>query len=62
MQISAIRLQLRTRSPWESIDLGFFLARQRFIPLWKLWMIVATPLTIKIAPRTITTPTDVNQG
>ncbi len=43
MELDQIAAQLRVRNTWESIDLGFAMARQWFIPLWKLWIIIALP-------------------
>jgi len=46
MQLDQITTQLRIRTTFESIDLGFVMARKWFIPLWKLWVIIALPVFI----------------
>ncbi len=44
MKVEALRINLRPRSPWEAVDLGFALARHWFLPLWSLWLLSAFPL------------------
>ncbi|MCU7874574.1 MAG: hypothetical protein KZQ82_07405 [Candidatus Thiodiazotropha sp. (ex Lucinoma annulata)] len=46
MDLAKISIKLRPRTPWESIDLGFTMARQWFLPLWLLWLCSAMPVMI----------------
>jgi hypothetical protein len=46
MELERIAAKLRPRTGWESIDLGFALARRWFLPLWALWWITAAPTGI----------------
>ena len=43
MELSRLSAVLRPRGGWESVDLGFALARRWFLPLWTLWWIAALP-------------------
>jgi hypothetical protein len=43
MELDRLSAVIRPRNPWESIDLGFALARHWFLPLWGLWWIAALP-------------------
>ena len=43
MDLDRLSAVIRPRNPWESIDLGFALARRWFLPLWALWWIAALP-------------------
>lgn len=44
MKVEDLTIQLRNRSYWEAIDLGFALSRQWFFRLWGAWMIAALPI------------------
>lgn len=46
MDPTRLKINLRPRTPWEGIDLGFMLARQWFLPLTLLWLITALPLFV----------------
>ncbi|MCG6942268.1 MAG: DUF4129 domain-containing protein [Thiohalocapsa sp.] len=46
MDPSRITATIRPRSAWESIDLGFALARTWFLPLWLCWWVAAAPLAL----------------
>jgi hypothetical protein len=46
MDLSRITATIRPRTPWESIDLGFALARAWFLPLWLCWWVTAAPLAL----------------
>ncbi|HBG94744.1 MAG TPA: hypothetical protein DDY14_05325 [Chromatiaceae bacterium] len=43
VEIDRLSATLRPRSGWESVDLGFALARHWFSTLWLLWWITALP-------------------
>ena len=44
MDLSRLSINLRPRTAWEGIDLGFVLAREWFLPLWLLWLVGALPV------------------
>ncbi|MGB5831054.1 MAG: DUF4129 domain-containing protein [Thiohalocapsa sp.] len=44
MELDRLRAALRPRTGWESVDLGFALARHWFLPLWALWWIAMLPV------------------
>ncbi|MEW6645800.1 MAG: DUF4129 domain-containing protein [Pseudomonadota bacterium] len=46
MQLDRISANIRYRTPWEGLDLGFVMARQWFWPLWRLWFATALPVTL----------------
>lgn len=46
MNIERMTTELRPRNRWEAIDLGFTMARQWFLPLWGLWLLLALPTFI----------------
>lgn len=46
MQLDRISANIRYRTPWEGVDLGFAMARQWFWPLWCLWFATALPLSL----------------
>lgn len=46
MQLDRISANIRYRTPWEGVDLGFVMARQWFWPMWRLWWLTALPLTL----------------
>ncbi|MCK5311452.1 MAG: hypothetical protein KAJ62_05055, partial [Desulfobacteraceae bacterium] len=46
MNFDNVRVEIRPRSPFEAIDLGFVMARQWFLPLWLMWLAVAVPLYV----------------
>lgn len=52
MNLDKINVELRPRSGWQSIDLGFQMARQWFLPLASLWLCLAIPgyLILKLLP------------
>ncbi|MES9993022.1 MAG: hypothetical protein ABW098_13775 [Candidatus Thiodiazotropha sp.] len=49
MDLTKIAVKLRPREMWESIDLGFAMARQWFMPLWLLWLCSALPVMVVLA-------------
>jgi hypothetical protein len=49
VDFSRIAVKLRPRQAWESIDLGFAMARKWFIPLWSLWLCSALPIMVILA-------------
>ncbi len=44
MDLAKLGVNLRPRSPWEGVDLGFSLARHWFLQLWLLWLVGAIPI------------------
>ncbi|MCD4741802.1 MAG: hypothetical protein K8R67_04875 [Desulfobacteraceae bacterium] len=46
MNLDNIRVEIRPRSPFEAIDLGFVMARQWFMPLWLMWIAIALPFSL----------------
>ena len=46
MQLERMAANVRYRTPWEGVDLGFVIARQWFLPLWGLWWLTALPVTL----------------
>lgn len=52
MDLDKINVELRPRDGWQSIDLGFQMARQWFVPLATLWLCLAIPcyLILKVLP------------
>ncbi len=44
MDLAKLEINLRPRTPWEGIDLGFSLARHWFVQLWLLWLAAAVPI------------------
>ncbi len=46
MDPTRLAAAIRPRGPWESIDLGFALARTWFLPLWLCWWVTAAPLAL----------------
>jgi len=44
MDIEQITVELRPRTPWEAVDLGFAMARRWWRPVFGAWLIVAAPL------------------
>lgn len=44
MDLDRVSAVIRPRTPWESIDLGFALARHWFLPLWGLWWATVLPI------------------
>ncbi len=46
MNFEAIAVTIRSRNPWEAIDIGFILARRWYFKLWLLWLLVASPMLI----------------
>ena len=49
MDLDRITLAVRPRNHWESIDLGFILARANFRALWPLWLMTFLPVALVIA-------------
>ncbi|MBQ0757658.1 MAG: hypothetical protein KBT54_11180, partial [Amphritea sp.] len=48
MELDKLEINLRRRTSWEAIDLGFALARRWFMPLWLLWLASAAPLGVML--------------
>lgn len=46
MQLEQMTANVRYRTPWEGVDLGFVAARRWFLPLWGLWWLTALPVTL----------------
>lgn len=46
MQLERMAANVRYRTSWEGVDLGFVIARQWFLPLWGLWWLTALPVTL----------------
>lgn len=46
MDLEKLAIQLRSRTSWEALDLGFVLARQSWGPLLWLWLCTALPVLI----------------
>lgn len=46
MQLDRLTAVLRPRNGWEAIDLGFQMARRRYLVLWLLWWLSALPVTL----------------
>ena len=46
MQLDQMSANIRNRTTWEGVDLGFAMARQWFWPLWRLWWMMALPVTL----------------
>jgi hypothetical protein len=44
MDLDRVSAVIRPRTAWESIDLGFALARHWFLPLWGLWWMAVLPI------------------
>jgi len=48
MNIEAIAVELRPRTPWEAVDLGFAMARRWWRPVFGAWLMVAAPLYVVV--------------
>lgn len=46
MQLDQMSANIRSRTAWEGVDLGFAMARQWFWPLWGLWWMAAIPVVL----------------
>jgi hypothetical protein len=46
MQLDNISANVRYRTAWEGLDLGFVMARHWFLPLWGLWWVTAVPVLL----------------
>jgi hypothetical protein len=46
MQLDQMSANIRSRTAWEGVDLGFAMARQWFLPLWGLWWMTAIPVIL----------------
>jgi hypothetical protein len=46
MQLERIAIVLRSRTPWEAVDLGFRMAAHWARPLWTLWFALFLPLAV----------------
>jgi len=44
VDLGRLNVNLRLRTAWEGIDIGFVLAREWFLPLWLLWLAGALPV------------------
>ncbi len=44
MQLDRITVELRPRSPWEAMELGFALTRRHAAAIWKPWLLLTLPL------------------
>ncbi|MBT2968848.1 MAG: DUF4129 domain-containing protein [Candidatus Thiodiazotropha sp. (ex Ctena orbiculata)] len=49
MNLARIAVKLRPRQAWESIDLGFAMARKWYLSLWLLWLCSALPVMVVLA-------------
>ncbi len=43
MNLEKVAIDIRPRTPWEAIDIGFLLARRWYRRLWLIWMLTAVP-------------------
>ncbi|MDJ0621616.1 MAG: hypothetical protein QNJ17_01550 [Desulfocapsaceae bacterium] len=43
MNLERLTVEIRPRTPWEAIDLGFIIARRWYWRLWYLWLVGAVP-------------------
>lgn len=48
MELEKISIELRPRSGWEAIDLGFRMARHWAGPLWRVWFAVFVPVSLAL--------------
>ncbi|HHH39747.1 MAG TPA: hypothetical protein ENK50_09250 [Sedimenticola sp.] len=48
MDLDSLAIDIRPRTPWEAIDLGFAMARHWFLPLWLIWLALALPLLLLV--------------
>ncbi len=48
MRLESIAIVLRSRSPWEAIDLGYAMVQTWWLPLMKAWCAVYLPLALLI--------------
>ena len=46
MRLDRIAAELRPRSSWEAVDLGFSMVRQWWKPLYLAWFVVVSPIAI----------------
>ena len=46
MQLERLSVELRPRGGWESVDLGFQMARQWWRPVWGVWLAVFVPAAV----------------
>ena len=46
MNLDSVTVHLRSRTPWEAIDIGFALARRWYFKLWRLWLLTALPALV----------------
>ena len=46
MKLDQVTAAIRPRSPYEAIDLGFAMARDAVVPMWKCWFAATLPLFI----------------
>jgi len=52
MKVENLAIDLRNRSNWEAIDLGFTLARKWFLRLWGAWLLAALPVFVFVLGTT----------
>jgi hypothetical protein len=43
MNLEKVAIDIRPRTSWEAIDIGFFLARRWYRKLWLIWILLAAP-------------------
>ena len=43
MNLEKVAIDIRPRTPWEAIDIGFLLARRWYRRLWLIWILTAAP-------------------
>lgn len=48
MRVDDLQAELRARTPWEAIDLGFAMSRRWWQPLWAAWICLVVPLQLGI--------------
>ena len=46
MDLEKLTVETRPRTPQQGIDLGFAMAREWFVPLWKVWLVTAVPAAL----------------
>ena len=48
MQLERLSVELRPRGGWESVDLGFQMARRWWRPAWGAWLVVFVPAAVAL--------------
>jgi hypothetical protein len=56
MDLETITVNIRPRTPWEAIDIGFILARRCYWKLWLLWILASIPSLILLTGLSLLLP------